>query len=105
MSNVIDFLERMGQDAQLRHASQNDVEQALARAQIDPQLQTAILAKDQRKLETLLGGNNVCCALMYDDHEEDDQKQSGTSVSGSNMCCLMVCGDGDEDESCLEQCA
>jgi len=105
MSNVIDFLERMGQDAQLRHASRNDVEQALVRAQIDPELQAAILAKDQRKLETLLEGNIVCCMLFSDDHEEDDQQQSGTSVSGANVCCLMFCDEGDEDESCLEQCA
>ncbi|TAM59037.1 MAG: hypothetical protein EPN49_11705 [Rhodanobacter sp.] len=105
MSNVIGFLERMGQDAQLRHASQNDVEQALTRAQIDPELQVAILAKDQRRIEALLGVSNVCCAFMYDDHEEDDQKQSGTTVSGANRCCFMVCGDDDEDESRLEQCA
>ncbi|MBB6188618.1 hypothetical protein [Rhodanobacter sp. MP7CTX1] len=71
MSNVIAFLERMGQDAQLRHASQNDVRLALAREQIDPELQAAILAKDQQRLETLLGSSNVCCMIEADSGEED----------------------------------
>ena len=79
MSNVIAFLEKMGQDAQLRHASRSDVELALAGAQIDSELQAAILAKDQQKLEALLGSPNVCCMIEVD-------------VSN-------------EDEACLEQCA
>ena len=36
MSNVIDFLERLGQDAQLRHATGIELEQALTRAGIEP---------------------------------------------------------------------
>ena len=36
MSNVIDFLERLGKDAHLRHASDAQLEQALISAQIDP---------------------------------------------------------------------
>jgi hypothetical protein len=79
MSNVIAFLERMGRDAQLRHASQSEVKLALARAQIDPELKAAILAKDQQQLEALLGSSNVCCMVSA---EVDD-----------------------EDEPCLEQCA
>jgi len=71
MSNVITFLERMGQDAQLRYASQNDVRLALAREQIDPELQAAILAKDQQRLETLLGSSNVCCMIEAEAGDED----------------------------------
>lgn len=81
MSNVIAFIEKMGQDAQLRHASRNEVEIALANAQIDPELRVAILGKDQERLEALLGGNNVSCAFFYDDSDER------------------------EGETCLEQCA
>jgi hypothetical protein len=44
MTDVIDFLERMGQDAQLRHASLDDLQQALNSAEIAPELQTVILA-------------------------------------------------------------
>ncbi|HEY8682012.1 MAG TPA: hypothetical protein VIM06_02485 [Rhodanobacter sp.] len=53
MSNVIAFLERMGRDAQLRHSSQNDVELALARVQIDPEWRATSHANDQKQLEAL----------------------------------------------------
>jgi len=72
MSNVIAFLERMGRDAQLRHASQNEVELALAHAQIDPELQAAIFAKDQQQLETLLGSSIVCCLIQPEVGGEDE---------------------------------
>lgn len=71
MSNVIDLIERMGQDARLRHASAGDVELALAQAQVDPEIKAAILARDQRRLEILLEGHNVCLALCPAEEEED----------------------------------
>lgn len=74
MSNVISFLEWMGQDAKLRHASRGEVEIALANAQIDPDLRVAILGKDQQQLETLLGGNTVCCMLFFDDADEGENE-------------------------------
>jgi hypothetical protein len=61
MSDVIDFLERMGQDAQLRHGSQEEVELALASAEIAPELQAAIVAKDQAQLEGLMGQTPLRC--------------------------------------------
>ena len=79
MSNVIDLLERMGQDARLRHASQDEVELALACAQIDPELRAAILAKDQRRIEALLGGSNVYCALMPGKEDEDGDTEESPS--------------------------
>ena len=51
MSNVISFLESVGQDATLRHASQDELELALTTAQIEPALQKAILGKDQTQIE------------------------------------------------------
>jgi len=73
MSNIIDLLERMGQDARLRHASQDEVELALAGAQIDPELQAAILGKDHQWLELLLGASNVCCSQEAEEDEDDDK--------------------------------
>lgn len=74
MSNVIDFLERLGQDAQLRHASDDQLERALVNAQIDPEVRDAILMRDQRRLESLLGTNpNVCCMIIAPAREEDDE--------------------------------
>jgi hypothetical protein len=79
MSNVIDFLEHLGKDARLRHASDLDLEQALIRAQIDPAVREAILLRDQRRLESLLGTNaNVCCLVyspMREDDDEDEQRK------------------------------
>jgi hypothetical protein len=97
MTDVIDFLERMGQDAQLRYGSQNEVEIALASAQIAPELKTAILAEDQQHLETLLG-QEVFCAMLFpgEEQEEDDTEETpsreedgeekvGSSLAGSQV--------------------
>jgi len=80
MSNVIDLLERMGQDARLRHASQDEVELALTGAQIDPELRAAILAKDQRWLELLLGASNACCYQAAEEEEEKEDKDDDTDT-------------------------
>lgn len=72
MSNVITFLEQMGQHAQFRHASQREVESAMVHADIAPELQAAILAKDQQKLGILLGSSNVCCMVVADVSNEDE---------------------------------
>ena len=74
MSNVIDFLERFGQDASLRHATGEAVEEALQSAGIDPGVCAAILNKDQGALEALLGANtNVCCLVHKEDEEEEEE--------------------------------
>jgi len=82
MSNVIELLERLGQDAQLRHASDNELEQTLIGAQIDPAIREAILRRDQHQLESLLGANpNVCCMIFSPLEEEDDEsKEEDTAV-------------------------
>jgi hypothetical protein len=79
MSNVIDFLERMGQDAQLRHASKSEVELALADAEIDPELHAAILAGDQAQMEVLLGHVNVCCMVQPGKEDDDEDTEEGPS--------------------------
>jgi len=72
--NVIDFLERFGQDAGLRYASGDVVAEALQQAGIEPALRAAILAKDQRALQALLGSDtNVCCLIHKDDEEEEEE--------------------------------
>lgn len=66
MSNVVDFMEMLGSNAQLRHASPSELGLALADAHLDQPLQAAILAKDQQQLEQLMGVGNVCCMLFID---------------------------------------
>jgi hypothetical protein len=75
VSNVIDFLERFGQDADLRHAPSDALAEALKSAGIDPELRAAILANDQRTLEALLGADtNVCCMTHKEDEEEEPEE-------------------------------
>ncbi|MDE2154427.1 MAG: hypothetical protein KGJ32_00815 [Xanthomonadaceae bacterium] len=85
MSNVVDLLERMGRDAQLRHASQGEVELALAEAQIDPELQAAIIAKNQRQLEALLGRGSLCCLMLPAKEGEDDDSEESPSQDGEEI--------------------
>lgn len=76
MSNVIEVLERFGQDAELRYAASDMLEEALRDAGLDPALKAAILGKDQRALEELIGVvPNVCCAVFKEDEEEEEEEE------------------------------
>jgi hypothetical protein len=80
MSKVIRFLETVGQDAQLRHATNNEMELALTCAGIDPEPQAAILNSDKAQLEALLGARiNVVCAV-FPGKEDDDEEEEETPV-------------------------
>jgi hypothetical protein len=75
MSDVIDFLEKWGQDAQLRHATSTELAQALADAQIDPFVRKALVGGDRRHLEFLVGAQpNVCCMVNCPVDEELPKK-------------------------------
>ena len=61
----------MGQDAQLRHATSNEVNVAMNAMRIDKDVQTAITNKDQQALESLLGAStNVCCMIQAESSDE-----------------------------------
>lgn len=64
MSNIVDFLETVGQNASLRYASKGEMQRILAGTQIDPEVRDAVLAKDQARLTALAGAKNVCCMLV-----------------------------------------
>jgi hypothetical protein len=75
MSNVIDFLEKLGQDSHLRHATSTEVDQALLRTGIEPALRAAILGSDRRMLETLLGAtHNTFCGINVPEDQEDEEE-------------------------------
>jgi hypothetical protein len=76
MSSVIDFLEKMGRDAWLHHASQNEVELALASEPIDSELQAAILARNSSQLGVLLGQGIYCCMQEPGKEDEDEDEDS-----------------------------
>lgn len=80
MSNVIDFLERMGQDAQLRQASRTEVELALEGEQLDVRAREAILAGDQAALDELLGRGVLCCLLLPAEEEEGESEREDDDI-------------------------
>lgn len=73
MSNVIDFLERMGRDAQLRYATGVEIQQVLADEQIEPAVRAAIMCDDQLQLEVLLGATTNVCCMVHPAEESDDE--------------------------------
>jgi hypothetical protein len=76
VSNVIDFLERLGQDAQLRTATNEEIEVALREAGVEPVGRTAILDQDRQALEALLRvEDNVCCLIYKEDEEEEEEHE------------------------------
>ena len=63
MSDVIDFMERMGGDAQLSQASPGELATALADSEVTPEQRMALLAHDAERLGELLGTNPACALL------------------------------------------
>jgi hypothetical protein len=88
MSNVIEFLETIGQNASLRYASTGEMQHMLADSQMDQDVREAVLAKDQQRLSELLRAKNTCCMLMP-----------------GRVSCLLMSGMNDEDEVLGERCA
>lgn len=90
MSNVIEFLEKLGQDAQLRDASQEELAEALAKAQVDAPFCSAILAKDASQLQDLLGLRPMFYVQMpaeeeeEEDEEENDEEPKSIRTPGSD---------------------
>lgn len=84
MSNVIDFLERMGQDADLRHATGDQIAQTLSNANVSAELRAAIVDGDRAKIEMLLGAKANVCAIVFP-VEEDNRvvgKQAAAAAVG-----------------------
>jgi len=75
MSKLIEFLNNMGGDAQLRYADATQLAAALDRTQIEPAVRDAILAGDQARLAALLGArtNVICGFAPAKDDEEQEQ--------------------------------
>ncbi|MGH8186125.1 MAG: hypothetical protein ACREUC_06155 [Steroidobacteraceae bacterium] len=82
MMDAIDFFEKVGQDARLRYATSGELEDALARAELDPAIQAAIVNDDARQLRALLGARTQLCCLIEkpeegEEEDEDDEDEDG----------------------------
>jgi hypothetical protein len=79
MSNVIDFLERLGQDSGLRYARGSALERVAREAQISPEMYAAVKTGDRRAIEAALGTNsNVCCLVHAPTQGEEDKNPQRT---------------------------
>lgn len=76
MSNVVDFLQRAGEDSQLRYAGSGGLEQALAQANIAAPLREALLKGDSARLAALLGSRMDMCGVIYAPQDEPDEQDS-----------------------------
>lgn len=72
MSVVIQLLEKMGQNSELRYADAGQLAQLMA--DTDPKLVAAVTAGDQLAIEALLGARtNVICGVYPAEEPQDDQ--------------------------------
>jgi hypothetical protein len=75
VSEVIEFLERLGSDARLRYANHDEVAHALAEAGIQDPARATILRGDRPTLESLLDAKpNVFCGVVVPEEEREDEK-------------------------------
>jgi hypothetical protein len=76
VSDIIDFLEKMGAEARLRSAPATELDAALADQGLEAALLTEILTRDQDGIEALVGARpNVCCVVYAPDEKEDDAEE------------------------------
>jgi hypothetical protein len=75
MSSVIEFLERMGKEAELRFASPEEIAQAVADAQIESALGAAIIAKSTSELYALLHQGPMFHVQQNPGKEEEEEDE------------------------------
>jgi hypothetical protein len=90
MMDAIDFFEKVGQDARLRYATSEELEHALAQAQLDPAVQAAIINDDAQQLHALLGARGQLCCLIEkpeegEEEDEDEEDDDGDEESGDDL--------------------
>lgn len=75
MFDVIAFLEKMGANANLRHASTVDLERELQQAGISASVSTAILTHNTGDLHELMHQGPLYCLQTAGDQDEEAEKR------------------------------
>lgn len=78
MSSIIGFLERMGRDSQLRHATGEELAQALNDAGVEETTLRTVLGGDLAMLQATLQVDRTLCCLVYtpqDDEKEEEERE------------------------------
>ncbi|MHA6204971.1 hypothetical protein ACXU4B_11140 [Dyella soli] len=77
MSDVIELLERMGADAELRHATSEELAQVVADTQVDAALGAAIIARSTAELYALLHQGPMFHVQTNPGKEEEEEEEEG----------------------------
>lgn len=75
MSGIIGFLERVGCDAQLRQASEDDLVRVLNEMGVGATTSRAVLRADSVMLHAMLQVNPTLCCLIYTPQEEESNEE------------------------------
>jgi hypothetical protein len=74
MSNLLAFLEAMGQNAEMRHADSRTLYDALNETSVDAEACWAIMRGDSTSLATLLKAPHItCCVFAPKKNDEDEE--------------------------------
>lgn len=65
MNNVLQLLQRLGEDAALRHLADTQLEQVINPLNLDPAIQQAICQQDEITLARLLHAKNKIVCMIY----------------------------------------
>lgn len=77
MLSVIEFLEKVGSDAQWLNASQEDLQLALEEMDIEEQTRSAIMNRDAEALHALLHSSTLITTMVpgAPDEEEEEEEE------------------------------
>jgi len=75
MSNVIRFLESMGSEAQWGNITEENLKSALAEANVEDSVRSAILDKDVAQLRTLLQQKPLVGLVIPGEEEEEEEEE------------------------------
>ncbi|QDP00432.1 hypothetical protein [Thalassotalea sp. PS06] len=87
MSNVIQLLERLGEDANLSDHTLENLKQQMQDLELSEVTQKAILEGDANALETLMNLSPIVCGIIIEDDEdspdenEDEPQQPSQAVA------------------------
>ena len=75
MSSVIEFLERLGADALLRHATQEEIAVALETSQVEAEIGAAIIARSTSDLYALLDQQQPMFHVQNNPGREEEEEE------------------------------
>ena len=75
MSNVIQLLERLGQDAEARCSAEATLNRIATATQVSADIVSALKSGDQSRLSSLLGTRSNMYCQVFPAKQDDDEKQ------------------------------